>query len=69
MSDFLILEIISRKVMKRLAGDEPIVAVPVVAEPVEVQHPAVVVPVEVRHVEVAVGVAQIVQYIFQCTAS
>ena len=44
--------------MKRLAGDEAIVIVPVVVEPVEVQVPLVTVPVEVRDVEVAVRVPQ-----------
>ncbi len=43
--------------MKRLAARQTIVVVPVVVEPVEVQHPAPVVEVEVRDVEVAVGIA------------
>jgi hypothetical protein len=44
--------------MKKLAGDEAVVFVPVVVEPVEVQDPGVVVPVEVRDVQVAVGIPQ-----------
>ena len=44
--------------MKRLAGDEVVVVVPVVVEPVEVQVPLVTVPVEVRDVQVAVRVPQ-----------
>lgn len=43
--------------MKRVAAHEAIVAVEVVVDPVEVQHPAVAVPVEVRDVEAAVRVA------------
>ncbi len=44
--------------MKKLAGDEAVVGVPVVAEPVEVQDPGVAVPVQVRDVQVAVGIPQ-----------
>ena len=44
--------------MKRLAGNEAVVVVPVVVEPVEVQVPLVTVPVEVRDVQVAVRVPQ-----------
>lgn len=44
--------------MKKLAGDAAVVVVPVVVEPVEVQHPGVAVPVEVHDVQVAVGVPQ-----------
>ena len=44
--------------MKRVSGtNEPIVGVPVVLEPVEVQLPPLAVPVEIGHVEVAVAVA------------
>lgn len=44
--------------MKRLAGNEAVVVVPVVVEPVEVHDPRVTVPVEVRDVQVAVRVPQ-----------
>ena len=44
--------------MKRVAASENVVAVEVVVDPVEVQHPAVAVPIEVRDVEVAVGITQ-----------
>ena len=42
--------------MKRLAGNQTVVVVPVVVKPVEVQIPLVVIPVEVRDVQVAVRV-------------
>lgn len=44
--------------MKKLAGDQAVVGVPVVVEPVEVHDPGVAVPVQVRHVQVAVGIPQ-----------
>ena len=44
--------------LKRLAGRETAVVVPVVVEPVEVEVPAVAVEVEVRDIEVAVSIAQ-----------
>ena len=44
-------------IVKRLAPREPIVVVPVVLDPVEVQVPAIAIPVEVGDVEVAVGIA------------
>jgi len=47
-----------REKMKKFAGDQTVVLVPVVVEPVEVQHPGVVVPVEIRDVQVAVGIPQ-----------
>ena len=40
--------------MKVANGEEPIVRVPVVVEPVEVQVALGVVPVEVRHVAIAI---------------
>ena len=44
--------------MKRISGaSQPIVVVPVVVDPVEVQDALTVVAVEVRDVEVTVGVA------------
>jgi len=44
--------------MKKPAGDQAVVLVPIVVEPVEVHDPGVVVPVEVRDVQVAVGIPQ-----------
>lgn len=41
--------------MNRFAhGEEPVVVVPVVVDPVEVEVPLIVVPVDVRRVEVVV---------------
>ncbi len=53
--------------MKRLAAREPIVAVPVVALPIEVQHPAIAVEVEVSDMAITVRVAQNMQCVFRDT--
>ncbi len=44
--------------MKRLTASEPIVAVEIVVQPIEVQHPPRTVPVQVRDAAVAARIAQ-----------
>ena len=59
----------SRRRIKRLAAEDPIVAVPVVVvEPVPVLDPTVIVPVDVGDVLGVVGVPLIMQSAFLATA-